>query len=330
MQSLGVIRYADDFVIIHKDKTVLEEAKEVTENWLNQTSKLQLNPSKTQIICTDNGFNFLGYRFINVVRNEKKRIKIYPEKSSIKNLVQKIGDITRKKRAVSSYDLIQILRPIIIGWGNYYCICECSETFHSVDNSIFQILRAWVFRRDRRNNRTHIREKYFPPNQTYKFRDSLHKDNWILVGQKKIGTKEKQNFLPKLQWIKSVTHRKILPYASIYDGNDAYWASRSLKYGDWSPTQRKLLKMQNGLCTWCNSNIIQNEVVEIDHITPKFKGGDDKYSNLQLLHKQCHKEKSKLDLNSKLQQLRLKHKPQINGHVQCLETCMGSFMLSFV
>lgn len=293
MSSLGIIRYADDFVVIHKDKVVLEEAMIEIENWLNKTSKLRLNPDKTKIICSDNGFTFLGFRFINIVRNQKKRIKIYPEKSALKNFTTKVSNIIKKNRAISSYDLIQMLRPIIIGWGNYYSVCECSSTFHKVDSDIFGMLRTWVFRRDRRNNREQIKEKYFPSNKTYIFRNVEHKDNWILCGQKKLNNNlTKTIHLPRLQWINSRNHIKILGIASIYDGNNAYWAKRILKYGNWSPTQRKLLKAQNGKCNWCDNSIILNEYVEIDHIIPISQGGKDIYKNFQLLHKQCHIEKT--------------------------------------
>ena len=87
--------------------------------------------------------------------------------------------------------------------------------------------------------------------------------------------------LPQLQWIQSKRHVKVLGNASVYDGNNAYWANRSLKYGNWSPTQRKLLKYQQGICTMCESPILLNEFVEIDHIIPTSKGGKDTYGNLQ-------------------------------------------------
>lgn len=299
IRSLGIIRYADDFVITHKDPLILEEAKLIIEDWLLKTSKVRLNQDKTKIICSDNGFTFLGFRFINVIRNQKKRIKIYPEKSACKNLIKKIGNITTTNRAISTYDLIQILRPIIIGWGNYYSISECSSTFHKIDRDIFGIIRSWVFRRDRRNNRTFIKEKYFPSNKTYTFRNTKHKDNWILCGQNKLKNNQIKNVhLPRLQWIKSKTHAKILGNASIYDGNNAYWALRSSKYGNWSPTQRKLLNIQKGICNWCDTPIILNDVVEIDHVIPISQGGKDIYINYQLLHKHCHIEKTSNDLKS--------------------------------
>ena len=37
------------------------------------------------------------------------------------------------------------------------------------------------------------------------------------------------------------------------------------------------------------------DVIETDHIVPRSKGGPDKYSNLQALHKHCHIQKSLLE-----------------------------------
>lgn len=261
IQSLGIIRYADDFVIIHKDLNILNDIKTEVSNWLLDVG-LSLNESKTSIKCTDNGFSFLRFRFLNIVRNNKKRIKIYPEKSSVFKIKERVRGIITNNRAILSFKLIKMLRPVIIGWGNYYSICECSLTFKKLDMEIFGMIRSWVFRRDRRNNRNDIKEKYFPSNETYTFRNIKYQDNWILYGQEKDKNNNlKSTFLPRLQWIKSKRHVKIIVKASVFDGNNAYWANRSIQYGNWSPTQRKLLIIQKNKCLWCSQKIILNESV---------------------------------------------------------------------
>jgi RNA-directed DNA polymerase len=282
MSALGVIRYADAFLVIYKDKETLLEIKNELQKWLNTISGLELNESKTSIVCADNGFSFLGFRFINVMRHGKKRIKIYPDTSSIKSILQRVGEIIQNNKAVSSDELIKMLRPVIIGWGNYYSTCECSSTFSKVENRIYGMLRAWVFRRDRRNSRSIIKENYFPSGQTYTFRNVKHHDNWVLFGKTKDKNNEtKTTFLPHLQWVKSRRHVQVLGNSSVYDGKNAYWALRSQKYGNWSPTQRKLLKLQNGICSFCKSKILFDELIEVDHIKPISQGGKGTYSHLQ-------------------------------------------------
>src|ERR1044072_1112752 len=61
-----VIRYADDLVVLHKDRAIIEQCQEVLAEWL-QHMGLELKPSKTRITHTRNtpvsepGFSFLGF-----------------------------------------------------------------------------------------------------------------------------------------------------------------------------------------------------------------------------------------------------------------------------
>merc|ERR1711974_171211 len=48
-QSLAIIRYADDFVIIHENERIIEEAKEEVSQWLKDGPQLELNGTKTFI-----------------------------------------------------------------------------------------------------------------------------------------------------------------------------------------------------------------------------------------------------------------------------------------
>jgi RNA-directed DNA polymerase len=215
IKSIALIRYADDFVIIHKDKEILKMAKEEISRWLSNTSKLKFNEDKTRIIDSFQGFKFLGFQIININRGgitaafhadgtKFRRVKVYPSAKNFSRFIEKIGDTCRKLRSVSSYMLIEALRPKILGWGNYFRHCECKEAFNKMDKDIFNILRAWVFRRDKRSSRTVVKEKYFPSGESYSFENRTYNNNWVLVGQ----TKEKngilkKNYLPKLSWIQS-------------------------------------------------------------------------------------------------------------------------------
>src|SRR3989344_6812212 len=55
------IRYVDDFVILHKNKEILENYKKEIDNFL-KTIKLELHPDKSKIITIVKGFSLLGYR----------------------------------------------------------------------------------------------------------------------------------------------------------------------------------------------------------------------------------------------------------------------------
>ncbi len=48
MKSLSLIRYADDFLVLHKDLNVINTCKEILEEWLSEVG-LELNQEKTKI-----------------------------------------------------------------------------------------------------------------------------------------------------------------------------------------------------------------------------------------------------------------------------------------
>jgi RNA-directed DNA polymerase len=287
-RSLTVVRYADDFVVIHAKKEVVNEAKDILSKWLSMTSRLTFNEEKTNIYNTNQGFDFLGHRFINVNRNGKQRIKIYPTKKACSHIQNKIRDVIQHNKTASSYDLIKKLRPIILGWANYYKYSECSSTFGRMDNLLFQKLRAWTFRRDRRHGRTSIKEKYFPSGKTYVYGETVHRNNWILFGKAKDKKGKDVNVhLPRFSWVASLQYIKVKGTSSPYDGNDLYWA-RTANFGKLSASKRKLFLDQQGKCLWCSKAITAFDTTEVDHIRPTSCGGKDNYGNLELLHKDCH------------------------------------------
>ncbi|MGB3513011.1 MAG: HNH endonuclease signature motif containing protein, partial [Microcoleaceae cyanobacterium] len=57
----------------------------------------------------------------------------------------------------------------------------------------------------------------------------------------------------------------------------------------------RLIKKQKGICPHCGLNFKSEDLLEVDHIIPKSKGGKDTYSNLQLLHRHCHDSKTASD-----------------------------------
>lgn len=290
--ACGVIRYADDFVIIHENKQVIELCIAEVKQWLSNMG-LKISEEKSKLRDAREGFQFLGFQIILVRRgldiNHPYKVKIVAAKDNCLRFLDKVKKTVISAKAWTSYDLIRVLKPILMGWANYYRFSECKDLFSKLEFMIFGMLRAWAFRRDTRNGRLKIRQKYFPSGHTYVFQGRTYSDNWILVGQtkKKSGTTV-NNFLPRLSWVKSSKHIKITGNKSPYDGDYIYWAKRLAKYSGLPTSIVKLMKTQEFKCTYCNQPFTFGDRLEIDHITPKSSGGNDTYLNLQLLHKICH------------------------------------------
>lgn len=72
------IRYCDDFVVVHEDKTYLESLVPLFENFLHKRLALNLHSRKREIRKASQGIDFLGFvslLYYCVLRtNTKKRI----------------------------------------------------------------------------------------------------------------------------------------------------------------------------------------------------------------------------------------------------------------
>lgn len=296
-KALGFVRYADDFLIIHQNKKILELCIEETKLWLKGIG-LEISEEKSALRDAREGFQFLGFQIILVRKMCKYKVKIIPSTKSCERLIENIRSVIKQAKTWSSYNLIQTLRPKILGWANYFRYSECKKTFHRLTNTIFGMIRAWVFRRDTRNGRNTVKLRYFPNGITTYFNNIPHQDNWILRGK----TKDKkgvikENFLPHIVWVKSLKHVKVSGTNSIYDPKlSMYWYKRMTKHSTYPPSIQTLLKRQNCRCARCNVEFDGIERMEIDHIIPISMGGGNQIENLNLLHKTCHISKTREDV----------------------------------
>jgi len=243
--SIGVVRYADDFVITAPSLEDVVALKHQVGTWLENETGLSLSKAKTRIVNATEGFEFLGFKLISLKSNGTYRLKIYPSRSSQARLLQRLRTLVQTNRSASSFNLILLLSPRIIRWANYFRFSECSEVFSKMDYTIFEMIRAWVFRRKSKGlrSRTALKEKYFPTGKTYRFQGKTYTNNWILTGKSKHKLSEQENFLPKMAWVDSGQHIKVKGKASPYDGNHLYWALRTEQYSGYNHRISKLLKI---------------------------------------------------------------------------------------
>ena len=310
--SLSVIRYADDFLIIHKDLEIIREATDITKKWLAHLG-LKLKASKTRICHSLNryekekpGFDFLGFNVkhfkvgkhhANKTTNGKIKpytLHIKPAKEAYLRHYRDLSQIIDRLKAAKQEVLIKKLNPVIRGWSNYYRYSVCSEIFSKIDSLIFWKLKKWA---DKRH-----------PNKSWKFKrpkywKTIGGDNWVFSDGKNRLIKHKKNYdetKKKTRKQERKSHgeifKKVQNIRSPYDGDIVYWSSRLGKYPNTPTSIAKLLKWQNGKCPHCGLNFKDEDVMEIDHIIPRQAGGGSSYKNLQLLHRHCHDKKTREDL----------------------------------
>ena len=296
-RSLSLIRYADDFVILHEEITVVQRCKEIISEWL-QGMGLELKPSKTRLAHTliqyeqeKPGFNFLGYtiqQFPVGKYHSKQGFKtiITPSKQKQKVHYEQIACVIKTHKAAPQAALINHLNPIIRGWANYYATVVSKVAYSDIDDLMYQKLRAWAKRRHPKKSGEWVSRRYW---------HSIGSDNWVFAI-----LKEGQSSLRLLDHVSTsiVRHVKVKGESSPYDGNLVYWSSRMGNNPEMPKRVATLLKKQKGKCAHCGLFFREDDVMEVDHIIPKTKGGKDEYKNLQLLHRHCHDTKTANDGSS--------------------------------
>jgi len=292
-KSLSLIRYADDFVIIHEDLNVVKKCQEIIADWLSDMG-LELKPSKTKLTHTLNkiegniGFEFLGfhiqqykvgnYRCANNTHGIPLGFStlITPSKAKVKTHLVKIAEVIDTYKNAPQVAIISKLNPIIRGWSNYYSTVVSKETFSKVDALTYDKLRAWARTRGK---------------------GDINKDKyWRTVGDKNwCFSTENGMELFNHSSTPIVRHKKVKGEASPFDGNWIYWSKRRGEYPGTPNRVSKLIKKQKGICPHCGLYFSSTDIVEVDHIKPTSLGGKNTYDNLQLLHKHCHDIKTASD-----------------------------------
>jgi RNA-directed DNA polymerase len=227
--SLYVIRYDADIIFLHEDVNILKKADRILRKWLQDGH--MLNISRRIMSSSNEGFDFLKYHFLTIVVHGKTKLKISPTKESQKQILNNIREVIQKNKASSSYKLITLLTPTVMTWANYYRYCECRHVFRRISHYTLQKLKAWAFRRDKRNGRKIVKERYFPSNREYTFEGKCYRDNWTLNGYSKLGKGDiDEIWLPNLSWIQQKKWVEVIKSKSVYDGDHRYWNSRVTCY----------------------------------------------------------------------------------------------------
>ena len=142
------IRYADDFVIlVSGDEQTAHAEKSALAHYLRETLKLELSLNKTRITSLTDGFEFLGHRirlrwdprFGYTPRVEIPKAKILDFRYRVKQLTG------RQHLYLSLSEQLQVLNPILRGWGNFYRHCtNAKNIFASLDWYVGDRLWRWM------------------------------------------------------------------------------------------------------------------------------------------------------------------------------------------
>lgn len=280
--KLGIIRYADDFIVTAKDKQSLEQVLILIKQWLS-TRGLEISAEKTSVVHIDNGFNFLGFN----LRQYNGKLLIKPQKEKVLAFCKKIGKTLSEIKACTQEEAIKKLNPLLRGFANYYRGAVSKEIFSYIRNRVKLYLWRWASRRHPNKSKKWVQSRYY----------SRHEgDNWTFMckGTGRKG-KEKSYILYDISSTPIVRHIKVKGSSSPDDPSlREYWQKRTTDYGKkyWAKGSKyeAIAKLQNWKCPVCGDSLFNGETIETHHIVPVAEGGTDDSENLKHLHKSCHKQ----------------------------------------
>ncbi|MCK6500215.1 MAG: group II intron reverse transcriptase/maturase [Nitrospira sp.] len=140
-QGWGMVRYADDFVVLCRTKEEAERVLKELQEW-TAAAGLTLHPTKTRIVdARIEGFDFLGWHF----RGGKK----WPRKKSLQKLQEKLRPLSKRCNGRSLTEIIQKVNPILRGWHGYFRDSHPTG-LRGPDGWLRRRLRAMLRKREKR------------------------------------------------------------------------------------------------------------------------------------------------------------------------------------
>jgi RNA-directed DNA polymerase len=290
-----VVAYADDFVVLHPTRAGVERAQQLAETWLSGIG-LQLKASKTRIGHTLHaidgraGFDFLGFSIRHYPTGKTRprrdgrpprpfKLLIKPGAEAVKRHHQALRAVVRSHKAASQMALLTALNPVIRGWAAYYRTVVAKEVFASCDYHLMSTLQHWAGRRHGHKSRRWVFHKYWRRSASGRLEFSTP-----------AGLRLVHHADTPIQ-----RHVKVRGTTSPFNGDLVYWSQRLRQHPLTVGRMAILLKRQHGRCAWCGSLFLDRTELEMDHVRPRVFDGRTDLSNLQLLHRHCHDQKSVLD-----------------------------------
>ena len=148
-----MVRYADDFVILCRNREDAESALAMVTQWV-AAAGLTLHPDKTHVVDSrERSFSFLGYSFRGKL--------IFPRTKSREKFVARIRELTPRKSGQSMQSTINEINQVTRGWFGYFRHCHW-RIFKDFDGLIRRRLRRQLLKAHRVNPTRQCRTQRWP------------------------------------------------------------------------------------------------------------------------------------------------------------------------
>jgi RNA-directed DNA polymerase len=156
--GFAMIRYADDFVIMCRNRLKADQALAKVQQWVEENG-LTLHPTKTKIVdARTEGFDFLGYTFRGTLR--------LPRKKSLDKLKDTLRAKTKRTNGDSLQWTVGTLNATLQGWFGFFRHCHWN-VFSDLDGWLRGRLRSILRKRAGRRGRGRGADHQLWPNSYF-------------------------------------------------------------------------------------------------------------------------------------------------------------------
>lgn len=300
LKEMYIVRYADDFRIFCRCRQDAERIKAAVAQWLQQRLKLEVSDEKTRIVNVKKKYSeFLGFKIR--VHKKKNRYVVMSHmcdkafQKQRQKLVNQAKNIAKPRDYYREEGEIRVYNSMVMGLHNYYRIAtninvDCSRLNRAVMIVLTNQLRTQSCNRLRKTGRplTKTEQQLFGKSKMLRY--VAGSDEPIYP----IGYIRCKNPMGKKRSINKYTPEGRIDIHDNLQINKRLLCdlmrqplfARSAEYAD---NRLSLFSAQWGKCGVTGRTFESAGDIHCHHITPRSKGGSDKYSNLVLVLKPVHK-----------------------------------------
>jgi len=138
-RGLRFCRYADDCNIYVRSRRAGERVMASVSRFLTDKLRLKVNETKSAVAAPE-GRKFLGFSIAN---NGSER-RIAPK--ALEKFKMRVREYTRRTRGQSLEQIVELLRPYLIGWRSYFGFCQTPIVLTRLEAWIRRRLRMYLWR----------------------------------------------------------------------------------------------------------------------------------------------------------------------------------------
>lgn len=289
LKEMYIVRYADDFKIFCRNKKDADRAFIAVTKWLWDRLKLEISPEKSKVVNLRKSYTeFLGFKLKVVPNKGGYKVRSHMSDKAIektkRDLMTKINHLEHPTNRMEVHRLVGEYNSMVIGKHEAYAIATC--VYEDMDKIAFGLNRAMRNRfRERLKKKGTIPEGYIKT--VYgKSKQMRFLDGYPIIPLAYVRTRNALhlpravcNYTPEGR---ALIHKPLgVSVTVVRELMEEEISDESIEYMD---NRISLYAAQHGKCAVLGIPLDKEEIYCHRKI-PKSNGGDDRYENLVIVHK---------------------------------------------